>query len=84
MSDLMKRLEAAAAGHIAVNGAESHNIFAEALAELRRLKTIEVKVEQLYRPVEVGQFTTAESAKFRLRVGRELGVAIGAFKGSAS
>ena len=83
---LLTRLNEAANGHIAVNGDQVPNLFADAERELKRLYEIENLVLSLYAPIRRNgdpynyRPTTEQATQNRFEVGRKLGVAIGVFK----
>ncbi|PWC48205.1 hypothetical protein TSA6c_17440 [Azospirillum sp. TSA6c] len=88
---LLRLLDAAADGARATNGPDAPNLFADAAAELRRLKAIEEDVRWLLSPVHQkddsgftagGNRTTtmAQDVAYRLTVGRRLGESVGIFE----
>jgi hypothetical protein len=85
---LLSRLGEASKGHIAVNGDQGPNLFADAAKELERLYEIESLVRAVFRPIALqdNQYytTTAEATQNRLENGRKLGIAVGAINPDGS
>ncbi len=90
-TDLLRLLDAAAEGARATNGPDAPNLFADAAAELRRLKAIEDDVRTLLSPVHhkddsgftgsgFRTTTTAQDVATRQAIGRRLGEAVGIFE----
>ena len=83
---LLNRLGEASKGHIAVNGDQGPNLFADAEKELERLYEIENLVQSLFEPIARNgasynyRPTTEQAIQDRLEVGRKLGVAVGKIK----
>ncbi len=86
--DLMKDLEAAAAGLRATSGPDAPNLFASARAELKRLYAIEEDVTALLRPIHHLQDLPnyhdsrrlGQAAEDRVKAATRLGKAVGVFK----
>ena len=83
---LLSRLGEASKGHIAVNGEQGPDLYADDKNELERLYEIEKLVQSLFAPIRRNgdpynyRPTTEQATQNRFEVGRKLGVAIGVFK----
>lgn len=87
MIDIRDLLKTAAAGIVAQHGPDARNLFAEALAEIKRLDAIADDVRELLGAIpntDKGNYlnglTTWSESKARLEAGRRLGEAVGVFK----